>query len=298
MHRRTFIKKTSNIALGMGLTLSFPSGMTVKEDTLFFKISLAQWSLHRSLRSGKLSTFDFPAKAKNDFDIHAVEYVNQFFIDKAKDHKYLKELKQRTSDLNVENVLIMVDAEGELGNQDKKARLQAIENHYKWIEAAQFLGCKSIRVNLHGEGSRTNIAKAGEDSLIQLSNFAKDYAINIIVENHQSYSTHGDWLSKIMKNVNHSNCGTLPDFGNFYEYDRYQGVKDMMPFAKGVSAKSNDFDEQGNETQIDYVKMLQIVKNAGYTGYIGIEYEGTNDNEDKGIQLTKELLVKAAKEVK
>lgn len=298
MRRRTFIKKTSNTALGMGLALSFPSRMIVKEDTLFFKISLAQWSLHRSLRSGKLTTFDFPAKAKNDFDIHAVEYVNQFFLNRAKDQRFLSELKQRTSDLNVENVLIMVDAEGELGDQDKKARLQAIENHYKWVEAAQFLGCSSIRVNLHGEGSRADVAKAGVDSLVQLSDFAKDYAINIIVENHQSYSTYGDWLSKIMKNVNLKNCGTLPDFGNFYEYDRYQGVKDMMPFAKGISAKSNDFDEQGNETQIDYVKMLQIVKNAGYTGYIGIEYEGTNDDEDKGIQLTKELLIKTARELK
>lgn len=298
MRRRTFIKKTSNTALGMGLALSFPSRMIVKEDTLFFKISLAQWSLHRSLRSGKLTTFDFPAKAKNDFDIHAVEYVNQFFLDRAKDQRFLSKLKQRTSDLNVENVLIMVDAEGELGDQDKKARLQAIENHYKWVEAAQFLGCSSIRVNLHGEGSRADVAKAGVDSLVQLSDFAKDYAINIIVENHQSYSTHGDWLSKIMKNVNLKNCGTLPDLGNFYEYDRYQGVKDMMPFAKGISAKSNDFDEQGNETQIDYVKMLQIVKNAGYTGYIGIEYEGTNDDEDKGIQLTKELLIKTARELK
>ncbi|MDO5978089.1 sugar phosphate isomerase/epimerase family protein [Flavivirga spongiicola] len=292
------MKNTSKTALGLGLTLSFPSFIMAEKDSLFFKISLAQWSLHRSLRSGKLTTFDFPAKAKNDFGIHAVEYVNQFFLDKAKDLTFLKELKQRTSDLNVKNVLIMIDAEGELGDQNKKARFQAVENHYKWVEAAQFLGCSSIRVNINGKGSSIDVAKAGENSLRQLSNFAKDYSINIIVENHQGYSTHGDWLSEIMKNVNLSNCGTLPDFGNFYEYDRYQGVKDMMPFAKGVSAKTNNFDALGNETQIDYVKMLQIVKDMGYTGHIGIEYEGSDDDEGKGIRLTKELLIKAARGIK
>ena len=297
MRRRTFIKNTSKTALGVGLALSLPSCVTKIGDAQFFKISLAQWSLHRSLRSGKLTTFDFPAKAKNDFDIHAVEYVNQFFIDKAKNQVFLKELKQRTSDLNVENVLIMIDAEGELGAQDDKARLQAVENHYKWVEVAQFLGCHSIRVNAGGGGEKTDVAKAAQESLHQLSSFARDYSINVIVENHGSHSSHGDWLSGIIKNVNLDNCGTLPDFGNFYEYDRYQGVKDMMPFAKGVSAKSNNFDEQGNESEIDYVKMLQIVKDAGYRGYIGIEYGGPDSDEDRGIRLTKELLLKAVKQL-
>lgn len=298
MNRRTFIKNTSKTTLGMGLALSFPSYAMPMEKELFFKISLAQWSLHRSLRAGKLTTLDFPAKAKNDFDIHAVEYVNQFFFDKAKDHTYLKALKQRASDLNVNNVLIMIDGEGNLASTKKKMRSQAVENHYKWVEAAAVLGCHAIRVNARGKGDRTEVAKTAEEGLHQLATFAKSHSIDIIVENHGGYSSHGDWLSGIMKNVDLANCGTLPDFGNFYEYDRYQGVKDMMPYAKGVSAKTNNFDGNGNERDIDYVRMLQIVKDAGYTGHIGIEYEGADNDEDKGIRKTKELLIKAAKKVK
>lgn len=298
MDRRSFIINASKITLASGIALSMPSYLYPKNtNELFFQISLAQWSLHRSLRAGKLSTFDFPAKAKKDFGIHAVEYVNQFFKDKAKDKTFLKELKQRTSDINVQNVLIMIDAEGELGNLNKSGRQQSVENHYKWVKAAQFLGCHAIRVNVHGEGNKIDVAKASQESLYQLSNFAADYSINIIVENHQSYSTNGDWLSSLIKNVNLSNCGTLPDFGNFYEYDRYQGVKDMMPYAKGVSAKTNLFDKNGNEAEIDYVKMLQIVKDSGFKGYIGIEYEGQDNDEDRGIRLTKDLLIKASNKV-
>ena len=298
MDRRDFMKNTSKIALGAGIALTIPSCFVSNETSEpFFKLSLAQWSLHRSLRSGKLDTFNFPAKAKNDFNIDAVEYVNQFFLDKAKDQTFLKELKHRTSDLDIKNILIMIDAEGELGNPNKEKRIQSVENHYKWVEAAQFLGCHAIRVNAGGEGSKEEVAKAAQESLHQLSTFAKDYNINIIVENHGSYSSMGDWLSGIMDHVALSNCGTLPDFGNFYEYDRYEGVRDMMPYAKGVSAKSNNFDKEGNETQIDYVKMLQLVKDAGYTGHIGIEYEGPDPDEDKGIHLTKALLLNAAKKV-
>ncbi|MEO9851053.1 MAG: sugar phosphate isomerase/epimerase family protein [Reichenbachiella sp.] len=298
MDRREFTKQASKIVLGGSMALSIPSCMhTVNSNDPFFKISLAQWSLHRSLRKRTLTTLDFPAKAKKDFDIHAVEYVNQFFLDQARDLIFLDELRQRTSDLNVENILIMIDAEGELGHQDQKMRLQAVENHYKWVEAAQILGCRAIRVNAGGEGDKVEVAKAAQDSLFQLSNFAKDYEINVIVENHGGFSSNGDWLSGIIKKVNLDNCGTLPDFGNFYEYDRYQGVKEMMAFAKGVSAKSNYFDDSGNESEIDYVKMLQIVKDAGYTGYIGIEYEGPDDDEDKGIRLTKALLLKASNQL-
>ena len=95
--------------------------------------------------------------------------------------------------------------------------------------------------------------------------------------------------------VDHPRCGTLPDFGNFRitreeEYDRYQGVKELMTYAKGVSAKSHDFDEQGNETRTDYARMMKIVLDAGYRGYVGIEYEGNRLSEPEGIKATKVLL--------
>lgn len=295
MNRRKFIKTNALGSLGLGLAIASPTiVLTACEKELFFKISLAQWSLHRTLQGGKLTTLEFPAKAKNDFGIHAVEYVNSFFMDKAKDSTYLNELKKRAADLEVTNVLIMVDGEGDLGEPNNPARLSNLENHYKWVEAAQYLGCHSIRVNARGkgDGNKNEIAGYAEDSLRQLANFAKDFDINVIVENHGHLSSHGDWLMPIIKNVGLPNCGTLPDFGNFYEYDRYQGVTEMMPFAKGVSAKTNVFDEHGNEVNIDYEKMLKIVKRAGYTGYIGVEYEGPNDDEDQGIRLTKELLIK------
>ena len=267
---------------------------------LFFKISLAEWSLNKQLFAGKLTNLDFPAKAKNDFGIDAVEYVNQFFKDKAKDQAYLSELKKRCSDLGVTSVLIMCDGEGGLGDTQSMWRREAVENHKKWVEAAQFLGCHSIRVNAYGEGSREEVASAATEGLASLSAFAKDFKINVIVENHGGYSSDGKWLSKVIADTKMDNCGTLPDFGNFCivreaeeckeMYDRYMGTQEMMPYAKGVSAKTMDFNEAGNCVETDYERMLRIVKDAGYTGHIGIEYEGSRLSEDEGIRATKVLL--------
>lgn len=278
-------------------------GVSEAGDTarnLFFKISLAEWSLNDQLFSGKLTNLDFPAKAKNDFGIDAVEYVNQFFKDKAQDRAYLTDLKMRCSDLGVKSVLIMCDEEGGLGNIQAQARHQAVDNHKKWVEAAQFLGCHSIRVNAYGEGSREDVAQAATDGLTRLSEFARDYDINVIVENHGGFSSDGQWLSQVIEATKMDNCGTLPDFGNFCVllendeckewYDRYQGIREMMPYAKGVSAKSMNFDSNGNCVETDYNKMLRIVKDAGYRGYIGIEYEGSKLSEDEGIRATKKLL--------
>ena len=272
---------------------------------MFFKISLAEWSLNQTLYGNKLTNLEFPAKARNDFGISAVEYVNQFFFDKAKDQSYLNELKKRCDDNGVTSVLIMVDAEGNLGDTDKKKRDITVENHKKWVEAAKFLGCHSIRVNAYGEGTREEVGKAATDGLWLLSDFAKNVDLNVIVENHGSYSSDGQWLAKVISDTGMPNCGTLPDFGNFCikhdgqkcveEYDRYKGVSEMMPFAKGVSAKSHRFDANGNCIETDYQRMLQIVKDAGYTGYIGIEYADGDIPEDDGIRATKALLERVGK---
>jgi sugar phosphate isomerase/epimerase len=281
---------------------STASATTVKSTDMFFKISLAEWSLHKTIFAGKLDNLDFPAKAKEDFGISAVEYVNQFFKDKAKDQNYLRELKQRCGDLGVTSVLIMIDGEGGLGDTNSAERTKAVDNHKKWVEAAQFLGCHSIRVNAYGVGSDAAVAKAATDGLRTLSQFAKDFNINVIVENHGGSSSNGMWLSKVIADTQMPNCGTLPDFGNFCvkrenekcleEYDRYKGVQELMPFAKGVSAKTHAFDDQGNCVETDYAKMLPIVKAAGYNGYIGIEYEGDTLSEEDGIKATKALLEK------
>jgi len=318
--RRSFLRSLGLITVSAGPAAAFLSACGKKSEVsntpvdsaahavvepkpLFFQISLAQWSLHKSLFDGKLTNLDFPAKAKNDFGISAVEYVNQFFKDKAKDQAYLADLKKRCDDLGVTSVLIMCDGEGNLGELDKKKRAKTVDNHKKWVDAAKFLGCHSIRVNAYGEGTREEVAKAATDGLHMLSEYGKNAGINIIVENHGGFSSDGQWLTSVIKGTGLDNCGTLPDFGNFCLkhkekdceewYDRYKGVEEMMPLAKGVSAKTHEFDAQGNSTETDYVKMLTIVKAAGYTGHIGIEYEGEGLSEDEGIRATKVLLEKA-----
>lgn len=276
-----------------------------KSNELFFKISLAEWSFHKALFAKELDNLDFPVKAKNEFGISGVEYVNQFFKDKAKDEKYLTELKKRCDDHGVTSVLIMIDGEGELADTDSRKRNQSVENHYKWVDAAKFLGCHSIRVNCFGIGSEEEVAKAGIDGLHKLGEYAQKSDIGIIVENHGGYSSKGTWLANVIQSVGLPNCGTLPDFGNFCvkredgkqwdgkcleEYDRYQGVKEMMPYAKGVSAKVYDFDENGNCVETDYSKMMAVVKDANYHGWVGIEYEGDKLSEPEGIKATKALL--------
>jgi sugar phosphate isomerase/epimerase len=207
-----------------------------------FKISLAEWSLHRTLGKGTITNLDFPKIAKTVYDLDAVEYVSIYFKGKAEDIEYLTNLKSECTKYGVKSLIIMVDGEGSLADTSLATRTKAIENHYKWIKAAQFLGCHSIRVNAAGRGTMEQRQAAAIDALSKLSDYAAKFGINVIVENHGGYSSNGIWLSEIMKKVNKPNCGTLPDLGNFYEYDRYQGVTDLMPFAKGVSGKTYDFD--------------------------------------------------------
>ena len=274
-----------------------------------FEISLAQWSLHRSLYSGELEHLDFAKISKENFGIDAIEYVNSFFFEKAEDISYLREMKTRADDYGVKSLLIMCDNEGSLGDPDNQKRQKAVENHYKWHEAAKYLGCHSIRVNayltesLHGlevgdytkTGSYENQVSLAADGLRKLTEFGANLGINTIVENHGGLSSDGAWLASVMKEVDHPMCGTLPDFGNFRIegdrwYDRYKGVKELMPFAKAVSAKSHDFDSKGNETRTDFFRMMDIVLDAGYSGYVGIEYEGSEMDEMSGIKATKDLL--------
>jgi L-ribulose-5-phosphate 3-epimerase len=293
MNRRTFLKNSAVASAGMALSSCMTQGGGSRKE--LFKISLAEWSLNRALFGKKLDHLDFPITAKRDYGFDAVEYVNQFWMDKAKDQRYLAELKGRCEGEGVRSLLIMCDDEGALGDADAAKRRKAVENHYKWVEAAKFLGCHSIRVNAESGGSYDEQLERAADGLRRLSEFGKQHGLNVIVENHGGLSSNGQWLSAVMRKVNMPNCGTLPDFGNFdlgggKEYDRYKGVAEMMPFAKAVSAKSHDFDANGNETHTDYRRMLKIVLDAGYRGYFGVEYEGEKISEPEGIRATKKLL--------
>ena len=314
MDRKSFLKQLGILGVSTSIPAVLPSLMSSPiTGDLFFDISLAEWSLHRALQNGELTNLQFPSVAKQEFGISAVEYVSQFFADRANDKAYLDELNRRCDDLGVDQLIIMVDGEGELAIADEKERSRAVKNHYKWVEAAQYLGCHSIRVNTFGSGSRASQITAAVDSLGELAEFARDYDINILVENHGGYSSDGQWLADVIRQVDMTNCGTLPDFGNFcirrkdgarwgaecvQEYDRYKGVKEMMPFAHGISAKSYAFHAEGQETTIDYKQMLKIINKAGYTGHIGIEYEGSELSEYDGIRATKALLQQAGEKVR
>ena len=296
--RRQFLTQSALLAAGAALApVTFAA-----EDKPLFDISLAEWSLHKTLFGGKLDNLDFAKTAKEQFGIHAVEFVNQFFKDKAKNAEYLADLKKRAGDLGVKLLLIMIDGEGALGDASLAKRNQAVENHFKWVEAAKALGCHSIRVNAASGGSYEDQVHRAADGLRALTEFAAPHEINVIVENHGGLSSNGEWLASVIKKVDHKRCGTLPDFGNFNlgdgkQYDRYKGVTELMPFAKAVSAKSHDFNEAGDEIHTDYRKMMKIVLDHGYHGHVGIEYEGGKIGEAEGILATKKLLEKVRTEL-
>jgi sugar phosphate isomerase/epimerase len=286
---------------------TLPRWVAAADTVVPFKISLAEGSLHKALFDGKLDHLDFPKVAREEFGIEAVEYVTAFFKDKAMDASYLADLNKRCGDHGVRSLLIMVDGEGELGAPDAAARTQAIENHKKWLEAAKTLGCHSIRVNAASSGSYAEQLALAADGLGRLGELGDQYGLNVIVENHGGLSSNGAWLAGVMRRVARPNVGTLPDFGNFcisgrgtpeaVWYDRYQGMEDLMPFAKAVSAKSYEFNADGIEVQTDFPRVLKTVLNHGYSGYVGIEWEGENPDEYEGVRLTKKLLEKIRDEI-
>lgn len=303
--RRNFLQAAGAcVAAGtLGATSALSFARTLGQgQTPLYQISLAEWSLHRALQGGQREHLDFAKDAKEEFGIEAVEYVNQFFKDKAQDTAYLDQMKSRAADHGVKSLLIMIDGEGQLGAPDDAERQKTVDNHKRWVEAAKYLGCHSIRVNAASAGSFEEQQKLAADGLRRLSEFAAEHDLNVIVENHGGLSSNGEWLAGVMTMVDLPNCGTLPDFGNFRlgrgeEYDRYKGVTELMPYAKAVSAKSHDFDEEGNETHTDYDKMMRIVLDAGYRGFVGIEYEGSSLPEPEGILATKKLLEKVREQL-
>ncbi|NHF59473.1 TIM barrel protein [Flavobacteriaceae bacterium TP-CH-4] len=314
--RRDFIRKTSLGGIALGIPL--PAFTTAKPSTDKHrsmsapKISLAQWSLHRAIENGTMKAVDFPSIASNQYAIRAVEYVNQFYLKHAADQKFWLQMGQRAKDAGVQSLLIMVDDEGNLGSSKAVERKKAVENHYKWIDAAKLLGCHSIRVNAFGEGTRQELYDALIDGLGNLAAYGAKENINVLIENHGLHTSDGKFMVGILKQVNSPFLGTLPDFGNWCltaewgstqgdkcdtVYDPYEGLSDFLPYAKGVSAKTYDFDEAGNEAKMNYHRLLKMVKNSNFDGYIGIEYEGEKMSEPEGIKATKALIENVWKEL-
>ena len=297
-NRRNFLRTTAAATAG---TMLVSPAFAMNGAKSRYQISLAEWSFHQALFANEMTNLDFP-KVTRELGIDGMEYVNQFFKDKAKDEKYLGELKKIAKDEGVTNVLIMCDGEGMVGHPEKAERVKTVENHKKWIDAAAFLGCHSIRVNAGSRGTYEEQQKLAADGLRMLCEYGDTKKINVIVENHGGLSSNGEWLSGVMKMVDHKRVGTLPDFGNFTinrdtgeEYDRYKGVELLMPYAKGVSAKTNVFNAAGDEANMDYYRLMKIVDDAGYKGFVGIEFEGTEVSERDGVIATKALLEKVFK---
>ena len=304
MKRRNFLSVTLTAGIASSV---FPSTNFVKFNSIEnLKISLAQWSLNKSIKNGKLPILDFAKKARS-FNIEGIEFVSGLYtrdtdiLERMSMNSLAKELIKRSDDYGIDNVLFMIDNQGDLASSNKNERLQAIDNHKRWIDLSAEIGCKTMRVNLNGEKDLNKWTKNSVKSLTVLNKYNKN--INVVVENHGGLSSNGKYLSNVMSKVKLENCGTLPDFGNFcmngspwgnctQMYDKYLGTEELMPYAHAVSAKSYDFDDEGNETSIDYERMMEIVKRSGYQGYVGIEYEGNRLAEDDGIIATKKLLEK------
>jgi sugar phosphate isomerase/epimerase len=303
MKRRLFIR--NSVMGAAALTASPLLAHTPSQKAL--KISLAQWSLHRSFRDGSLDAVDFAGIAAEKYDIDAIELVSALYPGKARDESFWQKMKERSANAGVKNLVLMVDDEGDLGSASEKERLKSVENHHKWVHATKLLGCPTMRVNAFGDADREVYRMAIIDGMSRLADYAAKLGVNIVIENHGLFSSDAALIAGIIREVNRPNFGAFPDFGNWClsakwgstqgdcakAYDRYQGVSELLPYAKAVSAKSYNFNEQGEDSKIDYYRMMKIVKESAYEGYIGIEYEGMEKSEHEGILITKELMKKA-----
>jgi sugar phosphate isomerase/epimerase len=269
------------------------------------KLVLAQWTFNKDLFAGKMTTIDFVNKAA-EMGFDGVEFVSQFIKDKVNDDAYLAELKLASETAGIKNTMISVDvSEAKLGSSDPDERDIATAKHKEWIVAASKLNCPTIRVNAHGDGTADEMMSAMFNSVKELANFGKSYNVGVTIENHGQYSSDGKWLSQLIGKLVPYGVGSVADFDNWCiereggklwgtpcikEYDRYLGMKELLPTARSVSVKAFDFDEQGNAIKTDFKRMFQLIKEAQYDEYLAIEFEGHDMDPIEGIRKTLELV--------
>ena len=289
--RRQFLSKLSTTSL-LALVPDFVHSQDLSAGDTWLKVSLQQYSFRSMLvgKSPELSTLDYPKFAVENFGINALEYFNGFFEDRSGDQKYFNELRQRCDDLGVENQLMLCRNKRAIDDADSSIRAAAAKDYLPWLEASHTLGCHSIRVDCRSVGDADEVLKQAVDGLHRICDLAKPYGIDIIVENHGNHSSNGKWLASLMRQANRENLGTLPDFGNFHEYDRYKGVRETLPWARVVCAKIHEFTPEGQAANTDFLKMIRIIKDSGYEGYIAIEYEGEKPSPVEGVRLAQQLI--------
>ncbi|WP_173021370.1 serine hydrolase [Lewinella sp. W8] len=285
-----------------GCTASPDEVPTVAPQTaeVYPRYSLGQWSFHRELFSGEMTSIDFvEAAAELGFD--GVEYVNQFFLDRVEDHAFLDSLAAAAAAADIAGVMLLVDNAGNLGASDPGERQRAIEQHLAWVGAARQLGCPIMRVNAHGDGTPDEIMAACEAAIRPLAVAAGREGVQIVIENHGGISNDGEWLAELVGRLADVGVGSLADFDNWCverengqlwgapctnRYDRYRGMMDLMPTAVGVSVKAFNFDAAGEEPDIDFGTMFDIIHAHDYRGFLGIEYEGDALPAREGIAAT------------
>ena len=295
-NRRLFLQ-----SLGIGSCgLSFGTNLFGKDksDPNRFPIGIQEYTFNRILRSGKLKHLDYPAMVKKELGIEHVEYWSRPFEGKHTDKKFVGELNSRTKGEGISNVLILVDEKHELDHEKKSERDKSVDLHKGWIDCAAQLGCDAIRVNCRMGGDPKDNLNRAVDGVGRLCEYAKDTSVKVVIEPHGRNSQNPDWLLAVMKELDHSHAGILPDFNNFGSYDRYSAVRKTLPYAPAVCAKALKFDDEGNETHTDYFKMLKIVYESAFSGVISIEFEGHGIDPIVGSRMTKELILKGLKKAR
>ena len=286
MNRRNFLEQSAVLGAGGLLTplVMKASEKIISSEQIKDDISLAQWALVDEVKSGKWKNLDFPRIAREDFGLNGIEFVNTLF--ETPTEGYLKKLKQNAVSYNVTMVLIMVDDEGDGCEPTKEARKQFEINHRKWVDIANYLGCKAIRTNCRGPQNvdKQEALKWATESYHMLLEYAIPAKIDVVIENHGGVSNDPDWMVSLMKKVNNPHFGTYPDWRKpAPDFDNYVYLQKTLPYAKGMSYRNQPTEELT-------AKMIRLSKEGGYHGWYGIESTG-RDEIKKGTELLKKYLL-------
>ncbi|GAB5561933.1 MAG: hypothetical protein SynsKO_35800 [Synoicihabitans sp.] len=320
MERREFVKGLSaaSAAVVAGNVLRAKPAVDAAKP---FTLSLSQWGFHRAIFGdardnyqdfittlhrapddvlrGDMDPRDIVWRAR-ELGVGVVDLVNILWFGHGQDGPWLADFKARARDAGVTFGVLMCDQLGRIAAKDSAERKRSISGHLDWMETAAELGCPFLRVNPYGDGSYLEQLKRGAETLHELADRSSDFGLEILVENHGHPGSNGAWLAMLIEQADHPRLGTYTDLDNFFmggwnhdpqrRYDRTQGLFDLAPYTKAISAKTHDFGPDGEETTIDYQACLKILLDAGFTGLVGAEYEGHRLSEAEGSRLTVELL--------